>query len=708
MCSSFDHSLICLADSGTASAVLVWDNVNMKIRNIWFNPHKSGTSALAFSPVGNVLATLSLSEHVCEPQFIRLFEVGSEAPLTSISVGEEHIHDTLRFNPWDPTELLTSGKNQVLFWKWDSARLKKYTPILVKSEFKYSVKQFTQSLFLKSSAISATVDGDVLVWQIADAADGRKSERRAAKLVKLCRQGEPTVLSSVNGFFAMGCSDGGVRIFDDDLRIVAWFENIKLGAIASVSFKQGTGLTPFYVITDSSTVARVSPNDGAVTVVLNAFDSPVSGIGTIPDLNLLVISTTKCLHLWNLEKRYRKLSIDFEKSRSSTLAVSRSSIAVGFTTGLVMIFSTSGDQIGSVKVSGGLVSHLMFDKDSCDSLVAVVDGTLFLISADTSNSWRGVWELRAHDGKISGVDWLPGYRLLTVGTDGTLVETVGSVAGGRLMRKIRVSEGSLLLGLRAKHDAIEVFDSEFKIRTISIDKKGDLICKRLRLGPIFYDSANSIMSIPAHIFLQVGEITAFACGGYVGVSHDQGEPFGIIAQPSTSNVCMAVAGDRLFASGHTGVLSEFKIVCEHVSRGDPMHGAISDELARQARELFCLCQIKARGENSTLGRRLDGKLSIVGLQEALNGLGYFPSEWELGNMANELDSEYLTFEDYLRLFIHYRPVTSLQPKLAVDIVRGRGLTLEDALTAGNSGYDSQIASATALKKLAALDPGFLN
>ena len=701
-------TLVALADSGKECGMVAWDVLSCQVSHMWLDPHFSGTSALAFSTEGDVIASLSLRDTVGASQFIRLFRIGVDSAIASVVVSEDHVHDSLLFNPWNNNEILTCGKSQVLFWEWRYDTLVKYHPVLVTSDFKCILREYTQSLFLRNSAITATIDGNVVVWQSEAIGDSSVAQRRAVKVVKLCNHTEPTILTHVNRLFAMGCSDGGVRVFDEELRIVAWFESIDLGGIRSLVFSEGVGVPHFHVVTDTAKLARVSPIDGTARTLVNAFGSPISGLSAIGEANLLVLTTAKALHLCDITELSTKRSIVFEKAATSALGTSAHVIAVGFTSGLLLIFDIRGDQVGSVKVSAGLVSNVVFDMDSAKSLVAVVEGILYLIAEDPSDGWKGVWDLRAHEGNVTGVGWLPGFRLFTLGTDKMIVETIGSISGGKIIRKIRVTENNVPLGLRLKPDSIDVIDSGFKIRTMSIAKNGELQTKRVRLMPLFYNPSHSLLNRPAHAILTAGQVSAFASGGYVGLIRDQGEFFGVIAQPTLSPVLIAFAGDRLFTAGDCGFLSEFKINDNLAPHYVPLYSAISDELEREARELFCLCQIKSKGENSAVGRRLDNKLVFEGLGEALNGLGYFPSEWEIRNMAKEVGSDYLSFETFMRLFINYRPVVELSPGTAVATIKQRGMVMEEALALGKMGFALRSEVSAALQRLALADPDFFN
>lgn len=75
----------------------------------------------------------------------------------------------------------------------------------------------------------------------------KPEERRAIKKVNLINAGAKSgqgkkELASINilkiqdSYLVVGASNGAIRFYDFQFRIIAWFENMDIGSITSVSF----------------------------------------------------------------------------------------------------------------------------------------------------------------------------------------------------------------------------------------------------------------------------------------------------------------------------------------------------------------------------------------------------------------------------------------------------------------------------------------
>lgn len=164
------------------------------------------------------------------------------APLHSSYVATEDVQHCVRFNTYDVREVVSNGKQRVIFWSWASHKLLFYSPSLSQRDFRQVVGNFTQSLFVPDStqALTGTEDGDLVLWDIATPTDAAVTsdspahlpDRKAVKIVRLAGSNSAehkkgaalTVLTDMDGYLVLGSSDGAVRFFDFDFRLVAWFE----------------------------------------------------------------------------------------------------------------------------------------------------------------------------------------------------------------------------------------------------------------------------------------------------------------------------------------------------------------------------------------------------------------------------------------------------------------------------------------------------
>ncbi len=91
-----------------------------------------------------------------------------------------HIQTAVRFHPTDSRQLISCGTACVIFWTLDGQSIIDNCPPLSAKDFKHPVGNFTQALFIPETelAVSATVDGDVVLWGNVE------EERRAIKIVR--------------------------------------------------------------------------------------------------------------------------------------------------------------------------------------------------------------------------------------------------------------------------------------------------------------------------------------------------------------------------------------------------------------------------------------------------------------------------------------------------------------------------------------------
>ena len=243
-CATADRRYIATADQGTDSMLVLWDSYTGTPVKTIASPHPDGVRAMDISPDGKHLVTLSMDSG---PQVLSVWdctrEGSSETPIFSAKVttasGEAaEVQTSVRIDPSDPTSILTNGASVVIFWNFGSGVLTYYSPPLGEHDFKQPIGALTQSCFIPNSAraVTATADGDAVLWDIVEQGPGEPtSERRASKVVRL-HNSAVSVLLTDGEYLVSGGADGLVRFFDFDFRIIAWFEDLDAGPVASVSF----------------------------------------------------------------------------------------------------------------------------------------------------------------------------------------------------------------------------------------------------------------------------------------------------------------------------------------------------------------------------------------------------------------------------------------------------------------------------------------
>lgn len=107
-----------------------------------------------------------------------------------------------------------------------------------------SEAHFTKTVFIpnKEMAVTGTALGDILVWDRSLIIEGigEQNEKRLIKIVTFNQNNaQINVLMTVHDqYLVCGNSDGTIRFYDDHFKVEAWFEDLNLSTIKSISFSK--------------------------------------------------------------------------------------------------------------------------------------------------------------------------------------------------------------------------------------------------------------------------------------------------------------------------------------------------------------------------------------------------------------------------------------------------------------------------------------
>ena len=103
---------------------------------------------------------------------------------------------------------------------------------------------FTKTIFIPGTdmAVTGTGKGDILVWDRSLIIEGigEQNEKRLIKIVTFNQNNLPiNILTTVHDqYLVCGNQDGTIKFYDFYFKIVAWFEELNLSTIKSISFSK--------------------------------------------------------------------------------------------------------------------------------------------------------------------------------------------------------------------------------------------------------------------------------------------------------------------------------------------------------------------------------------------------------------------------------------------------------------------------------------
>ncbi|KAG6619353.1 WD repeat-containing protein 66 [Phytophthora cinnamomi] len=635
---SEDKRWVVTADRGLESMLVVWDaQSGNPIRTI-FRPHANGVQAIDISPDALFLVTLSAVDREGEDsqmsgksnttarrrfdQELAVWEWAAPVsgaavskPLYSSLVATEDVQHAVRFNTYDVRELVTTGRQRVIFWSWAARTLLFYSPSLAQKDFRQVVGAFTQSLFVPDSAqaLTGTEDGDLVLWDAVQSDNGAEipggsfPERKAVKIVRLAGGAEPhrkvalTVIVDMDGYLVLGSSDGAVRFYDFDFRLVAWFEDMNAGPLSTRQGDDGESfhVPDFIVSTASAFIVGMSAGLFAEheaerrrgTLLMQGINDSIHGLAAHPRLPQLALSSySGVVQLWDYSAK-RLIMVrrfDSEKLRPQCLTFARDGrkLVVGFTSGIVKVLHAHRlDDLASFRLGKTAITDVLVSPDS--SLFVALDANLFLgmwrakqgnPDADDSDEWVYLGRCRAHSKPVTGLEFSRDGDgqpvLVSVSEDRTLAEYClerSSILDGVVLKQAptRVEQSAVptaccwhpeLRGVQ--EDLVIVANDEYKLKQWNT---GNQTCRKTTLGPSYGGPINRLVTVPLR---EDDQIAAEAAGGVaerycVYSTHEKvvgllklpldGNPhkaMGLIAHPGKiSNMDVTFDGSHLLTAG---------------------------------------------------------------------------------------------------------------------------------------------------------------
>lgn len=392
----------------------MWDAQTASPVKIINQPYDNGIAAMDMSSDAMFLVTLSAGS----PQQVAIWEwtVATQEPAIIADVGDHEYQHCVRFNPVDVRDIVSNGTKEAIFWNWTEEALTPFHPPKGIRKLKKNVGALTQTVFIPytTKAVTATVSGNVVLWDYPVSELVQSSGRDAVKILKLVNRTGINLMDTVlDRYVVCGCMDGAVRFFDFQFRVVAWFEDVQAGQITSISFAESSvpqsapstagnvsmdefQVPDFIVSTSEGKIIRlesrmmdhINEEKRRGALLVQGFDDDVYALDAHPSLPVFAIGTLSgTLQIWDIDDRVinatRKFEPEKDTKKNKDDDDERASEEDRKKDGADG--KAAGQQPGTVNNSN-VISHIKFGPNGQVMAVGFANGTLRILSASEASS----------------------------------------------------------------------------------------------------------------------------------------------------------------------------------------------------------------------------------------------------------------------------------------------------------------------------------
>ena len=555
---SEDKRWLVTADSGRYASIIVWDTFTAIPVQTIFDPHPgadnmntdTGVAAITITNDAKYIASISSSF----PQEVSIWDWTSQTgakPVASITLTlseTSNIQTFITFNPQDPSQLVTNGQDQVVFYLWDGAENICYSdPKVTDQDFNRVVGTFSQSVHAPGSkwTFTATSAGNVVVWAPDKILDRQASKAKAAsyklKAFKLVRLQERalTVMTTHDQYVVTGDIVGCIKFYDNQLRMINWYQDFdKIGPINSLSFAYCPGfpfnktslsmptdatieankfpIKDFIVSTTTAKVGKVQNDGTQLVMIAEEHDDAVFAMAAHPSRPQLCIgSHSSYLKIWDyLQKKVVCEMRIRPKKKISCLAYDPSGkfIALAFEDGTVRVIDslTLSDELKQpFAMSKGPITHIQFSHNSKFLVTADKDLCIVVYKAqfvEDAPPFAFFGKNRAHYKEITGIMFGVALeseqpRLMSIGKDRVLVEydlENSSEDDIKVASTNRIEQSAIPLSVAwyppvLKEDFLITANDQYKLKLYNSTTK---MCRKTVLGPTYGSPVNKVAVLP--------------------------------------------------------------------------------------------------------------------------------------------------------------------------------------------------------------------
>ncbi|KAL8589462.1 hypothetical protein ACOMHN_061673 [Nucella lapillus] len=554
-CLSEDKRWLITGDKGPDAVIIAWDTyTGIPIQTMYDPNPDGGFVVMALSSNGSILATISAAG---PDQLLAVWNwtVDGEKPLCSVELALDScgVQHHLMFCGQDYHFLVSTGRRQVVFLRWDEKSIEYFAPSLTESGFSKLAGYFTQSSFINDTTevVSGTTSGYLVLWDNngkLSTDDGelcQSADKQALKISNVHRGRGIDVVTLWDKYVVVGDQGGQVTIMDKNLTLIHWYQ-LGLGAITAVSFakdpdvsatlqahtsnkmrkkvrKSVVKLDPAFVVRDfvvassDSVIASVTRNGDSVKIIQREHNSAVHAISLHPSQPYLAMgSYSNLLKVWNYETKEVLVSRCFDQNGSfHTCAYDPKGyyIAVGQTNGAVRVLDSltlHEETAKPIHVAKSPITRIVFSPDSAFMATSDADHTTSLFRAQDCKEggpYKLLARYRAHSKPICDLMFCPQpsgnvkLRLLSLGADRHMVEydLEKSEKGNLVVQSWdRIEQSAVPCCMTcypplSKEDFIITANDQFKLKLYN---KVTKMCRKTLLGPTYGSPLKKLLVVP--------------------------------------------------------------------------------------------------------------------------------------------------------------------------------------------------------------------
>ncbi|KAM3610798.1 uncharacterized protein V6R79_009053 [Siganus canaliculatus] len=728
MCVSEDKRWIATADKGPNSMVLIWDSYSgIPVHTLFDCHHGGGVAAMAFS--GDLKHLVTIGDEEVQCLCIWDWTSGAEQPLWFTELNPKYgIQTYVIFNPNDSTQLVTHSDSHVLFYSRALGSLQYFALKINTVKINKAETGGTDGTDAASSSQSvfhctmpwvlrATAGGNLLVWDVTSyTSPNQKFPMKHVKVIPI--QKDPiTTLTVTDSYTVTGDSRGQISFYDEEFKIVLWYNNFNLDTIISISFsKESTEghqegdicgcdtakplILRNFVVSTHSYIVHVNMQRCTTEILLHKDCEPLRAVACHPTQPVVAMGNQSgILKMWDYNSKEILCSRAYETKKQIeclTFDPQGLYLAVGFGNGAVSIVNADtlkSDPEDCFHYTKDSIHHITFSPDS--NYLATADAgkavTVFRLQNGSVPCWTFLGRYRSHRKPIK--DLLFGVhldstqpRLLSLGMDRQLVEydlehsdlNKLVILSSDLTEQSAVPLCMLWYPPITTEQFLLVASDQYKMKLYNSTTK---MCRKTLLGP----KCGSLIERAAVLPVSKNSYyLAYITEDKVGVQMLplDGNPY------KSSCVNSHPTGVSAFACSYDGrfVFTAGRSDCTIMAWGisldaleaaaalggqdlEPFYtlleGGRDGKFYKDLEDLFYYCQIQHQGIDTMEKRQMSTKIPLSEVPSLMRALTYFPTEQEIEDMLNEVKfSKYaetgkyvidIDLEEFIKLYVNHRP-----------------------------------------------------